>query len=78
MQISPFDDEDGTFYALANNELQYSLWPTFCAVPDGWDIVHGASGAASRQSCLEFIEARWTDMRPKGLQRAMDGDVAAS
>ena len=77
MQGSPFDNEDGTFYALINSELQYSLWPAFAAVPDGWRVAHGGSGGVSRESCLEFIEANWTDMRPGGLQEAMAGDVAA-
>jgi uncharacterized protein YbdZ (MbtH family) len=27
----------------------------------------------SRQSCLDFIEATWTDMRPRSLRQAMDG-----
>jgi uncharacterized protein YbdZ (MbtH family) len=26
---------------------------------------------------MEFIEANWTDMRPRSLQDAMNGDVAA-
>lgn len=77
MRTSPFDDQDGTFYALVNSELQYSLWPAFAAVPDGWHVVHGGSGGASRESCLDFIEANWTDMRPRSLQDAMDRDVAA-
>lgn len=73
---NPFDDEDAKFYALANNELQYSLWPVFRAVPDGWDIVHGGPEGASRDSCLEFIESNWTDMRPKSLQIAMERETA--
>ena len=76
MRTSPFDNEDGTFYALVNGELQYSLWPAFVAVPEGWQVVHGGVGGASRESCLEFIEANWADMRPKSLRDAMDGDVA--
>lgn len=28
MSTNPFDDENGTFYALRNDEGQYSLWPT--------------------------------------------------
>jgi uncharacterized protein YbdZ (MbtH family) len=77
LRTSPFDEEDGTFYALVNSELQYSLWPAFATVPDGWRVVHGGSGGVSRDSCLEFIEENWTDMRPRSLQDAMDGDVAA-
>lgn len=61
---NPFDDEDGTFYALVNDEGQHSLWPTFAAVPSGWTIAHGP---ADRTSCLEYVEANWTDLRPKSL-----------
>jgi len=64
MSQNPFDDENGTFYALANDEGQYSLWPTFVQVPEGWSIQHGPE---SRRSCLDHIEANWTDMRPKSL-----------
>jgi MbtH protein len=26
---NPFEDENGNYYALINEEGQYSLWPTF-------------------------------------------------
>ena len=65
---NPFDDEDGTFFALINDEGQYSLWPTFADVPAGWKVVHGAG---TRQDCLDFIEENWTDMRPNSLIEEM-------
>lgn len=61
---NPFDDDNGRFYALVNDEGQYSLWPTFAEVPSGWRIVFGED---SRQACLDHIEANWTDMRPRSL-----------
>ncbi|MFI0418746.1 MbtH family protein [Spongiactinospora sp. 9N601] len=66
---NPFDDDQGTFLVLWNNEGQYSLWPHFADVPAGWDTVHGP---ASRQQCLDYVETQWTDMRPRSLVRAMD------
>ncbi|WP_236789557.1 MbtH family protein [Amycolatopsis sp. GM8] len=66
---NPFDDDSGRFYALVNDEGQYSLWPTFAEVPSGWTIVFGED---SRQACLDHIEANWTDMRPRSLVRAME------
>ncbi|AQS65627.1 MbtH family protein [Streptomyces pactum] len=69
MMTNPFDDPDGTFYVLVNDEGQHSLWPTFADVPQGWNVVHGE---ADRQSCLDYIEENWTDMRPKSLIRAME------
>ncbi|MFP3987268.1 MbtH family protein [Streptomyces sp. E11-3] len=71
MSTNPFDDEDGRFYVLANEEDQHSLWPTFTPVPDGWRVVFGEDG---RQQCLEYVEANWTDMRPKSLREAMAAD----
>ncbi|WP_336214991.1 MbtH family protein [Nonomuraea sp. LPB2021202275-12-8] len=66
---NPFDDENGTFYVLVNDEDQHSLWPSFIDVPDGWTVVHGPEG---RQSCLDYIEHNWVDMRPKSLRVQMD------
>jgi MbtH protein len=66
---NPFDDNDGTSFALINDEGQYSLWPTFADVPDGWRVV---CGPASRDACLDHIETEWTDMRPKSLIAAME------
>jgi len=58
---NPFDDENGQFLVLVNDEGQYSLWPGLREIPPGWRAV-GPSGA--RQTCLEWIDATWTDMRP--------------
>lgn len=66
---NPFENENGRYFALVNDEGQYSLWPAFADVPEGWTIAHGES---SRQSCLDFIEESWTDLRPKSLIAAME------
>ena len=68
MSTNPFDDPDGEFLALVNDEGQYSLWPTFVPVPAGWTVTHGPAG---RQECLDHIETAWTDMRPRSLVEAM-------
>lgn len=65
---NPFDNEDGTFFALINDEGQYSLWPTFADVPAGWEVVFGED---TRKTCLDYIEKNWTDMRPKSLIEEM-------
>jgi uncharacterized protein YbdZ (MbtH family) len=62
---NPFDDDNGTFFVLVNNEEQHSLWPTFADVPDGWRVVFGES---DRAACLEYIEREWADIRPKSLR----------
>ena len=66
---NPFDDHEGVFYVLVNEEGQHSLWPHFAPVPAGWEIVHGED---SRDACLEYIETHWTDMRPKSLIEATE------
>ena len=67
---NPFDDENGSFYVLVNDEGQYSLWPAFADLPAGWTAVSGPDG---RQACLDLIEHEWTDMRPNSLVRQMGG-----
>lgn len=66
---NPFEDPDGTYLVLVNDENQHSLWPSFVDVPAGWTVAHGPDG---RQACLDHIETQWTDMRPKSLIEAMD------
>jgi MbtH protein len=66
---NPFEDPDGRYYVLVNDENQHSLWPTFVDVPNGWTVVFGEDG---RQECLDYVEKSWTDMRPKSLIEAME------
>jgi len=69
---NPFDDENGEFLVLINDEGQYSLWPSFIAIPAGWSTV-GPKG--DRKTCLDYIEVSWTDMRPKSLIEQMNKDA---
>jgi MbtH protein len=71
MSTNPFDDENGRFSVLVNDEDQHSLWPTFAAVPTGWRVVFGAGDGASRADCLAYVEANWTDLRPRSLRESM-------
>ncbi|TDB87345.1 MbtH family protein [Micromonospora fluostatini] len=50
---NPFDDEDGRFLVLRNDEQQLSLWPLVADVPRGWTVVHGED---SRERCLDYVE----------------------
>jgi len=61
---NPFEDENGVYHVLINDEGQHSLWPSFIQVPEGWTIIHQSE---SRAACLEFINQHWTDMRPNSL-----------
>jgi uncharacterized protein YbdZ (MbtH family) len=65
MQPNPFDDDNGSFFVLVNDEEQHSLWPAFADVPAGWRVVYGE---ADRAACLDYIEQNWPDIRPKSLR----------
>ena len=65
---NPFEDESKEYLVLVNDEGQYSLWPTSREIPAGWARAFGGP----RKECLDWIDATWTDMRPKSLIRQMD------
>jgi MbtH protein len=69
--MNPFEDNDGTYLVLINEEGQYSLWPVQIEVPAGWTVAHQAD---TRQTCLNFINEHWTDMRPRSLVTAMNAE----
>jgi MbtH protein len=71
---NPFEDENGEYLVLVNDEGQHSLWPSFIDVPAGWRI---AKDKDNRAACLAYIDENWTDMRPLSLQRAMEGAAAS-
>ncbi|MFR9676968.1 MbtH family protein [Streptomyces sp. TR06-5] len=54
---------------LVNEEEQYSLWPGYLAVPEGWRET-GFGG--SKEECLEHVKEVWTDMRPRSLRLQME------
>ena len=72
---NPFDDENGRFYVLVNDENQHSLLPTFAEIPAGWTKVFGEDG---REACLAYVEENWTDLRPKSLIEAMEADARST
>lgn len=69
----PFEDPEGSYRVLVNDEGQYSLWPAATDIPVGWRSVHGPAG---RRGCLELIEREWTDMRPASLVAAEERAAA--
>jgi MbtH protein len=68
---NPFDDPDGNYTVLANAEGQHCLWPSSVDTPAGWNVVHGP---ASRRTCLDYVNVSWTDLRPRSVVVAMDGN----
>ena len=71
---NPFDDEDGRFLVLVNDEGQHSLWPVFADVPAGWTVVFGETpDGESREAAVAYVEEHWTDLRPRSLVERMSG-----
>lgn len=64
------DEEDATIYTVVvNDEEQYSVWPSYKAIPPGW---RSAGMEARKAECLRHIDEVWTDMRPRSLRRKME------
>lgn len=64
------EEEDTTIYqVVVNHEEQYSIWPEYKDVPNGWQV---ADKAGSKQECLAYIKVVWTDMRPLSLRKQME------
>jgi MbtH protein len=63
---NPFEDEDGQYLVLINDEGQHSLWPVWLDVPAGWSVAHPAD---SREASLAWVDENWTDLRPLSLVR---------
>jgi MbtH protein len=66
-----FESSEARFKVLINHEEQYSLWPADLEVPGGWSET---GVCASKQECDKYLEETWTDMRPKSLRIALDGE----
>lgn len=64
-----WDSEDTVFRVVVNHEEQYSIWPDYLEMPEGWREV-GVSGP--KQTCLDHIKEVWTDMRPLSLRKHME------
>ena len=50
---SVFDREDILFQVVVNHEEQYSIWPDYNAVPQGWRTV-GKSGLKKDVLAVEY------------------------
>ena len=65
---NPFERDDIRYLVLVNDEGQHSLWPQVIDVPAGWREVFGAD---SRETCLDYVERSWPDIRPASLVEQM-------
>lgn len=64
-----FDDDATIFNVVVNHEEQYSIWPDYKEIPNGWRAV-GKTG--NKKECLAYIDEVWTDMRPLSLRKHME------
>ncbi len=67
-------DENPQCKVLVNDEEQYSLWPEFTPIPQGWREVK----SGTKKECLDYVNTVWTDMRPLSLRRKMDAAQTAA
>lgn len=63
-----WDSPDTRFLVVVNHEEQYSIWPDYKEVPEGWRAV---DKQGTKEECLAYIESVWTDMRPLSLRQAL-------
>jgi MbtH protein len=63
------EDESIVYVVVVNHEEQYSIWPDYKNIPNGWRDT-GKRGL--KAECLAYINEVWTDMRPLSLRRQME------
>ncbi|AXG79217.1 MbtH family protein [Streptomyces paludis] len=64
---NPFDDPRTQHRVLVNDEGQHALWPSFAALPAGWEEVFGP---AAQDACHDYVEQNWTDLTPRSARIA--------
>lgn len=60
------------YVVVMNHEEQYSIWPEWKDIPNGWTAV-GKSG--DKDECLAYIKTVWTDMRPLSVRKQLDAQT---
>ncbi|PPT26473.1 MbtH family protein [Xanthomonas arboricola] len=56
------------YFAVVNDEEQYSIWPAWKAIPPGWC---DAGKRGTKEECLNYIEVIWTDITPKSVRERL-------
>lgn len=62
------ETDQAIYTVVVNHEEQYSIWPDYKEIPNGWRAV-GKTGI--KPECLSYIDVVWTDMRPLSLRKQM-------
>ncbi|ALB62012.1 FIG005032: Putative cytoplasmic protein YbdZ in enterobactin biosynthesis operon [Cronobacter condimenti 1330] len=66
---NPFDNPQGRFWLLENDQQQVSLWPEPCALPPGWRVV---AQPQSPQMCEAWLKEHWNTLKPTHFARSTD------
>lgn len=74
MSCNSDENDQINYLVVINLEQQYSIWADHRELPAGWQAV-GPSG--KKQSCLDYIDRVWTDMRPASVRRQLARTGAA-
>ena len=53
------------YICLVNDSDQYSLWPSWKEIPNGWKRI-GPKG--NKEIILTYVKETWVDMTPKELR----------
>jgi MbtH protein len=57
------------FQVLIDFEERYTIWPANRQPPMEW---RSEGKVGTKQECLDYIDAVWTDRRPLSLRKAME------
>jgi len=66
------DDENAVYRVVVNFEEQYSIWPDYKQIPEGW---REAGKVGTKAECLAYINETWVDMRPLSLRKQMEAQA---
>lgn len=58
---NPFDDPQGWFYILRNDQQQYSLWPVYRGLPADWTVVCSPQSTEARNA---WLTVNWSALTP--------------
>ena len=70
MSINPFDDDNGSFFVLVNDEEQHNLWSAFADVAAGWWVVYSEAAHAACTTSNEIAPIYGRRVCARGWHRA--------
>jgi MbtH protein len=64
-------EDSARHVVVVNQEEQYSIWPEWKPIPNGW---RAAGRSGSKAECLAWVKEVWTDMTPLSLRGPASGE----